>query len=90
MGKLRNRRFYNAAEAYRMSMENKEEMEAEILGEIYDNIDSHVKAGLTECYVVKLSNFKRKILEEKGFNIEIINDTDTYMDGMTKISWDNK
>ena len=82
-----NRIFYDANKANEMTKEVREEREIKALEEIYDKIDSYVKAGEFETYFCSLTEFQKNWLIEHGFKVIEISETGSWRDGMFKISW---
>ena len=83
-----NRIFYNAAEACQMAESIKKEREQKQLEELFDKIDTYVKAGEFEThFVAPLSDFQVDWLVKNGYKVVKVNDTNTWKDGMMKISW---
>ena len=83
-----NRIFYNAVEAYQMASQINHEREQKQLDELYDRIDSNVKAGLFELELTVLSDFQKNWLLEHGFEISEINAPGSWRDRMIKVSWE--
>lgn len=87
MVEIDNRRFYNAGDAYKMARKVNEEIEHKSLIELFDQIDSYVRAGEYECIFVKLSTFQKEWLEEHNYKVTIICKPDHYTNGMFKVNW---